>query len=1049
MVNPLVIIAMFLGAVFLIALLDKIGRSLSMTLMFMVLTASCIMSVWQITQLFGNSGAATDYITAGFRAPLSIVLRFGFLEAILVLILNLLGMLGAIYLGKEFCEQGAKPIALYLTAILGATGLILTRDIFNTFVFLEILSIATYALIAIKQDKNSLAAGIKYMLAGGLSSSLFLVGVVFAYRFTGTLNIDVWLGMPQVPKAGYQVAVFLVAMGLFIELKPFPANGWALDLYQSAHSGLGAIISSVNTAALLYVFYKVIPLFSPTLLAVITGAGLASFILANLVALRQQNAKRLLGYSSTSQTGLIIFAMGAMLQLKVPSELSLMVVFGLLITNLLAKSGLFWLSGIMQSQGLKSWADLRHSGSLAVYFALFIIALAALPPFPAFFAKWQLVQLFGATKAWVWLAGLLLGSLLEIVYLFRWLGQVFSRENEPNPLYIDALKLVPLLGVSVLLVGLSLLLGRFHPELDISAIYPVLAFILIGALDFLPARLKGLLLIGITGYWAWFGLLPSLPLMGQVFVLILVGGSIAQIFGFMRYQGAAEGMFPSLALMVFAMGNLVVAGTKLEFFMAWELMTLGSYFLVLRGKNGRFPALSYMVFSSLGAYLLLVALAMIPNTFKGYPLLIQTAFIPMGEIAGLLALLAFLIKLGAAGLHYWLPGAYSEADDESSSILSSVLSKAGVFGLMLVLLMFLGKISGNSISMVSLGWIGVATAFFGALMAVFQEDAKRLLAYSSMSQMGYIIAGFSLMSHLGWVSAVYLAINHLLFKALIFMAMAGVFLRTGTRNMYEMGGLIKKMPIAFISVLMGIIAVSGVPPLSGFGSKWFIYTSLIEQGRVLQAALAFFSSAISFLYLYKLIHTVFLGQAKPQLSNVKEAPIWLIIPQAIFIMAIMAISVFPNLITKPLSLAVGDFIAKPEWLSWDGYNMVLASPWLKGNWNGNLVMLVTMGVFMTPLIWLILVNAKAQKVKQFNIVYAAERPYKPWTTHVAYNMFAHYDKALGFLVKPRITGFYNGVAEWTHSFASTLSRLYTGNGQTYLLHIFLYMIFLYSLLGVN
>jgi len=170
MVNPLVIIAMFLGAVFLIALLDKIGRSLSMTLMFMVLTASCIMSVWQITQLFGNSGAATDYITAGFRAPLSIVLRFGFLEAILVLILNLLGMLGAIYLGKEFCEQGAKPIALYLTAILGATGLILTRDIFNTFVFLEILSIATYALIAIKQDKNSLAAGIKYMLAGGLSS---------------------------------------------------------------------------------------------------------------------------------------------------------------------------------------------------------------------------------------------------------------------------------------------------------------------------------------------------------------------------------------------------------------------------------------------------------------------------------------------------------------------------------------------------------------------------------------------------------------------------------------------------------------------------------------------------------------------------------------------------------------------------------------------------------------------------------------------------------------------------------------------------------------
>ncbi len=376
------------------------------------------------------------------------MLRFGFLEAILVLILNLLGMLGAIYLGKEFCEQGAKPIALYLTAILGATGLILTRDIFNTFDFLEILSIATYALIAIKQDKNSLAAGIKYMLAGGIVE-LIIPGWCGFLRivFTGTLNIDVGWACPG-SQSRLSGCSFLVAMGLFIELKPFPANGWALDLYQSAHSGLGAIISSGEHRCFAV---RVLQGYSLSLAQPFSRyyrAGLASFILANLVALSQQNAKRLLGYSSTSQTGLIIFAMGAMLQLKVPSELSLMVVFGLLITNLLAKSGLFWLSGIMQSQGLKSWADLRHSGSPAVHFALFIIALAALPPFPAFFAKWQLVQLLGATKAWVWLAGLLLGSLLEIVYLFRWLGQVFSRENEPKPLYIDALKLVPLLGVS-------------------------------------------------------------------------------------------------------------------------------------------------------------------------------------------------------------------------------------------------------------------------------------------------------------------------------------------------------------------------------------------------------------------------------------------------------------------------------------------------------------------------------------------------------------------------------------------------------------------------
>ncbi len=1043
------LIAMFLAAAFLIALVDKLHRGISITVLYLVLATAGALSAWQLWLL--NSGVKVDttFLSAGFPAPLSIVLRFGMIEATLVMAINLFGLLGAVYLSKELCEQGARPIALYLTMILGASGLVLTRDIFNTFVFLEILSISTYALIAIKQDKNSLVAGIKYMLAGGISSTLFLIGIVFTYRWTGTLNLDTWLSLPPINRIGYEVAMFLLAMGLFVELKPFPANGWALDLYQSVHSGLGAIISTVNTGALLYVFYKVMPLFSPTLLAVLCGAGLASFILANLVAIRQKDPQRLLGYSSTAQTGLILFAMTSLQQLGVGNELLLAVVFGLFITNYLAKSGLFWLAGMVKGNTLKDWSSLKGTGSPGIFFAIFVIALAAMPPFPSFFAKWQLVQLFGAAKAWLWLGGLLLGSLFEVVYLFRWLGTALGFGDVYPRRQDTVFQLIPILSVAVLLIGLSLFVTRFHPELGLQAIFPVIAFILFGVFDFLPAKMKGLFLILLLGYWGWFYLLPGLPLLGQIFVLILVGGSIAQIFGFMRYQGSAEGMFPALALLVFSLGNLVVAGTKLELFLAWELMTIGSYFLVLRGRKGQSPALSYIVFSTFGAYLLLAALALIPDTYKGYPLLIQAGFIPMGEIAGLMALLAFLIKIGAAGLHYWLPGAYSEADDESSSILSSVLSKAGVFGLLLVLLIFLGKISGNSISMVTLGWIGVATAFFGALMAVFQEDAKRLLAYSSMSQMGYIIAGFSLMSHLGWVSAMYLAVNHLLFKGLIFMAMAGVFLRTGTRNMYEMGGLIKKMPIAFISVLMGIIAVSGVPPLSGFGSKWFIYTSMIEQGRVLQAALAFFSSAISFLYLYKLIHTVFLGQAKPQQSSVKEAPIWLVIPQGIFIMAIMAISMFPNLITKPLSMAIGNFIPKPDWLSWNGYDLVMNSPWLHGNWNGNLVMFVTMGVFMTPLIWLLLVNAKVQKVKQFNIVFAAERPYKPWTTHVAYNMFAPYNKALGFLVRPRVTAFYDGVAEWSHSLAATISRLYTGNGQTYMLHIFLYMIFLYSLLGVK
>jgi formate hydrogenlyase subunit 3/multisubunit Na+/H+ antiporter MnhD subunit len=1044
----MIILALFLLAAFTTALLDKLSRALAIGTMYIVLAVAGGLGVWQLYLLRSLSDVQTMVYSAGFPAPLSIALRFGAAEAFLIALMNLFGLLGGVYLYKRFKEHGAGAIALYLAMLLGANGLVLTRDIFNSFVFMEILSISSYALIGLQQNKNSLVAGIKYMLAGGISSFLFLIGVIFAYRFTGTLNLDTWIALGHNPSVAYQVALFMLAIGVFIELKPFPANGWALDLYQSVDTGLAAIIASVQTGAMLFLFYKLLPLLSPELLNIFAGAGLVSFVFANLIALRQKDAKRLLGYSSTAQAGLIVFVMAALYLLKLPDTIILIITLGLFFTNFFAKAGLFWLAGIVKQDKLSDWGVLKKDSGLLIVFGVFVIALMGFPPFPSFYAKWQIVHIFTATKAWVWLAGLLLGSLLEVGYLMRWLGFAAKHVSDAELNKPFSRMLAPLLSAIGLTI-VSFFITKQYPGLGDFNIYPLMAVLLFGLIDYAPVKLKGILAIGILGYWGWFMLLPSLPLMGQVFAVILVGGSIAQLFAFMRYQGAAEGFFPFLTMLVFSFGSLISASTTLELFIAWELMTLASYMLILRGKKAKDAALLYIVFSTFGAYLLLFGLSLMPSFYPGYPLILQAGFLSIGWVAALFAIGGFLIKMGALGVHYWLPSAYAESDDETSSILSSVLSKAGVFGLLLILIMISSFVSSKSLSMNALGWLGVFTAFIGALMAAKQEDAKMLLAYSSMSQLGYIILGLSLMSHLGWVSALYLAVNHLFFKALIFMAMAGVFLRTGTRNMYEMGGLIKKMPIAFISVLMGIIAVSGVPPLSGFGSKWFIYTSLLEQGRYLQAGLAFFSSAIAFLYLYKLIHTVFLGQAKPNQSEVKEAPIWLIIPQGIFIMVIMAISMFPNLITKPLSMAVGNYIAKPDWLSWDGYNIVLNSPALHGNWNGNLVMYVTMGVFIIPLLWLLLVNAKTQKVKQFNIVFAAERPYKPWTTHYAYNMFAHYFKAMGFWVEPRATAFYKGVAEWTHSLSSTLARVYTGNGQTYMLHIFLYMITLYLLLGVR
>jgi formate hydrogenlyase subunit 3/multisubunit Na+/H+ antiporter MnhD subunit len=1050
MVSPLYLIALFLASAFAVALLDKAHRKAAVGFVYLTLLGIIAIVAMRWNELGADPQLATQVFTAGFKAPLSIALNFGLQEALLLLIVNMLGMLGAISLTRRFIADGAQPMALYLLVLLGANGLILTRDIFNAFVFLEILSIAGYALIAVRQSVNSLMSGLKYMMAGGITSSLLLLGIIFAYRYTGTLNIDTWIALGKIPGAGYQVALFLIVIAIFIDLKPFPANGWALDVYQSVHGGMGAVFSGVHSVALLYLLYKLMPLLPQNQLELFAIAGLVSFVLSNLIGIRQKDAKRLLGYSSTAQTGLLIFVLYGLTSVNIIPDLTLYITICLLLTGIIAKSGLFWLSEIVAKQTLAAWSSVKRFRFMFVSFGIFLIALAGLPPFPSFFAKWHLVGALLDTHQYYWLSFFLLGALFEFAYLFRWLGLVVKapvEDDRPTPIN----NVLAVTGATALLLTISL--GYFSIYVfssGLASLLPVIGLALFWLLDFLPVKVKGFLAIAFLSFNAWVAVWPKHSLMGQIFTLVMVAGAIVQIFAFMNRKGTSAGLFPALVMLILSLGNIIGAPSRLEFFLAWEFMTLASYMLILRGKEAAKPAFSYIMFSTGAAFLLMTGLLQTDNLYlDGRSILLSGIGAGVGLVPMILMLLGMLVKTGALGVHVWLPGAYAEAEDETTSIISSVLSKAGIFGMILFLSMGAYTMQTHGYLLHILGWIGVLTALGGALMALFEEDVKRLLAYSSMSQIGYIVVGLSLMSHLGWVSALYLTVTHMLFKALIFIAIAGVIYRTGTRKMYEMGGLIKKMPVSYISVLMGIIAVSGVPPLTGFGSKWFIYASLLESGRYLEAAVAFFASAVAFLYLYKLIHTVFLGQAKPAFAEVKEAPIWYLIPQGIFIMAIMAFSMLPNLLTKPISKAVGEYFVKPDWLSWNGYTIHMASHNLSAYWNGNLVMFVTMGVFMVPLIWLMLVLGKTQKVKQFNIVFAAERPYKPWTTHFAFNMFAHYYKALGFWVQPRAEKFWRGVGEWTHSVSSTLSRLYTGNGQTYLLHIFLYVITLYLILGVK
>ena len=1039
LLQPLGIYVIALGAGFLIPLFDRAHRG-SAILVFLAALA-CMAGIAALNLLAIINGAPSiDIETAGIAPPFSINLRFGLFEGGFVLAVNTAALLAAWHFLPTL-RQHASALLLYLILVMGINGMVMTRDLFNLFIFIEITSIATYALIGMERTGSVLAAGFKYIIATSIASAFFLLGTIFIYYQTGTLNIDDIVAHRELITGPIGlVATLFVLTSLLIELKPYPANGWGLDVYETAHSGIASLISVGVSAGVFFALYKLLPLMDAYLpsIAVIGGA---TFLFSNLIGLKQDNVKRLLGYSSIGQMGLLTLALALLQQLEATAQLSL-VIGGLFVNHLLAKAGLFWLAGLVDRAAIRDWSAIAKRPDLLLLLGIMLAALIGLPPFPGFWAKWELVMLLGAGGQYAWIALILVGSLLEAAYLFRWFSQARQADDTQTAVTVNFWQSVPVTAAALLLFTVGYGIATSMTTGTPALFLPLLAGLLLWLMDGLHGRIKGLpmlVIVAAGGYW----LTNELEGINRLFSYLLIGGGLLVSIAAMYRNDDRRGFYPLLAVLLLSLATLLRAQTSLEFFFGWELMTLSSYLLVTLGRQGVMPGLRYLLFSLGSAYFILAGFAMAYAASGSIQLAaLGSSGHATGMVFSLLAI-GFIIKMGGFGVHIWLPDAYAEADDDFTAIMSAVVSKAGVFGLLIIAAQLGVRADIGLDPAYVLGWIGILTATFGALMAVFQEDIKRLVAYSSMGQLGYIVAGIALMSHLGWVSALYMTVNHFLFKGILFLSIAGIVLRTNERLMYKMGGLIKNMPVTFVFTMIAIIAMSGVPPLTGFGGKWMLFNALMEKGWYWIAALAFFSSAVAFLYMFRLLQTVFLGQRKLEHAKLREAPAILLVPQVVMIAVIMVFSAYPKLLLDPLSAAVTPWLGGA--LVWDG----LALQTHFGYWNAPMIMAVVAGVWMVPLVILLLVSLtlKIQKVEQFNIVYAAERPHRPEDTHFAYHFFAHYDRAIGFLVRPRATAFWNTAVEWSYSLGSSLRIFYNGNGQTYALFILMYFVAMFLVNG--
>jgi len=464
-----------------------------------------------------------------------------------------------------------------------------------------------------------------------------------------------------------------------------------------------------------------------------------------------------------------------------------------------------------------------------------------------------------------------------------------------------------LLLISVLVFAGGAFLALLCFKSDRISIYLSGIAGVIGSLASLAASLPVMLEGSVVNY-ANAGLFPFThftvrfdPLAAFMVFVIALLVLIASIYSFsyvQEYEGRGAwtmGFF--MNLFVASMLVLMVVDNAFYFLVFFELMSLSSYFLVIFDQNEEAVNAGFLYFliAHAGSILILGSFLIFWwqtgsldfEAFRGAQL-----SAPLASLAFVLAFFGFGAKAGMVPLHSWLPRAHPAAPSHASALMSGVMVKVGIFGII--------KVGVDLLHATTVWWgilvltIGAISAVLGVLYALTEQDIKRLLAYSTVENVGIILMGVGVgmiglatqqpvLAVLGLLGALYHTLNHAMFKGLLFLGAGSIIYRTHTRNMEELGGLARTMPYTGMAFLVGAMAISALPPLNGFVSEWFTYQALFNMslhgefilrfcGPVAVVMLAL-TGALAAMCFVKLYGITFSGMPRSEYAaHAKEAP---------------------------------------------------------------------------------------------------------------------------------------------------------------------------------
>ena len=340
--------------------------------------------------------------------------------------------------------------------------------------------------------------------------------------------------------------------------------------------------------------------------------------------------------------------------------------------------------------------------------------------------------------------------------------------------------------------------------------------------------------------------------------------------------------------------GITQTGDIFNLFVFLEISSLSSYALISMGRNRRAltAAYQYLIMGTIGATFLLIGIGLVyaetgtlnmvdlserlPAIFDHRT--VHTAFAFM--------LVGISLKLALFPLHLWLPNAYTYAPSAITVFLAATATKVAVYVMLrIVFTVFSNQFVQITPTELVFLLLGMAGILYASVAAIYQPDAKRLLAYSSIAQIGYMVLGIGLDSALGLTATVVHVFNHALMKGALFMALGALVYRVGSTRLSQIGGLGREMPWTFGAIFIAGLSLIGVPGTAGFISKWYLVLAAIEQQHWLIALIILVGSLLAVVYLWNLVEALFFQPATPRAEPVREAPLSMLVPMWLLVIA--------------------------------------------------------------------------------------------------------------------------------------------------------------------